>query len=100
MARFDVYTFRHDVPLVVDVQSELFAGIGSRVVIPLLRSEDVAAEAMDRLKPTILVQGVTYRLITTDIVAIPTSRLGDLVGSLEQQRQVIIDAIDFLMQGF
>ena len=100
MARFDVYTFRGDVPLVVDVQAELFEHIGSRIVIPLLRAEDFANEAMDRLKPTFLIDQVAYRLVTTDMVAIPTSLLGDRVGSLEDQRILVIDAIDFLMQGF
>lgn len=55
---------------------------------------------MPRLKPPLIIQEEEYRLIATDIVALPTARLGELVCNLEDQRLVIIDAIDFLLQGF
>ena len=63
MARLDVYTYRGDVPFLVDVQADIFAEIGSHLVIPLLRSEDVRPEAMLRLKPPLIIQNEEYRLI-------------------------------------
>jgi toxin CcdB len=99
MARFDVYTFKGRAPLVVDVQAELLQHIGSRVVIPLLPFTS-KAEALPRLKPTVALAGAKYQLVTTDLVAVPSDRLGDRVGNLEDQHQIIVDAIDFLLQGF
>jgi toxin CcdB len=99
MARFDVYTFKGRAPLVVDMQAELLARIGSRVIIPLLPSNSKTA-SLPRLMPTVILGGAEYQLVTTDLVAVPFDRLGALIGNLEDRRQIIVDAIDFLMQGF
>lgn len=56
--------------------------------------------ASDGLKTLVSVAGVDYRLITTDIAAVPTSELVGCVANLEEQRGVFIYAIDFLMQWF
>lgn len=100
MARFDVYRTDSAFPLVIDVQADILAGIGSKVVIPLVRGADLDNEAMPRLKPVLRVGAEDYRMITTDIAAVPASMLGERVANLEGQRGVIIDAIDFLLQGF
>ncbi len=102
MARFDVYalTGTRAVPLVVDVQAELLSDIGSRVVIPLMPLNAAQRENMPRLKPSVQVNGASYRLITTDIAALPSATLGERVGNISAQRDTIVDAIDFLMQGF
>ena len=70
MARFDVYTFSHGVPYVIDVQADIFADIGSRVVIPLVPATSVRNEAMPRLKPILRLADDRYALITTDIVTV------------------------------
>ena len=100
MARFDVYRLQGAAMLVLDIQADLFSGIGSRVVVPLTYADQAAREAMARLKPAITINGAQYRLITTDIAAVPTNLLGDPIANLEDQRGVIIDAVDFLLQGF
>lgn len=100
MARFDVYPLQGTSMLVLDIQSDLFSGIGSRLVIPLNDANEAAREAMSRLKPEVTINGARYRLITTDIAAVPTSVLGEPITNLEDQRGIIIDAVDFLMQGF
>ena len=100
MARFDVYSLKGKAPLVVDVQADILGGLSSRIVIPLLPSAELGAEAIPRLKPAVKLNGVEYRLITTDMSALAASQLGDHLGSLDDQRLVIIDAIDFAFQGF
>lgn len=100
MARFDVYEFGQGVPYVLDVQSDIFADIGSRVVIPLVLATSIKNEAMPRLKPILRLADDSYALITTDIGAMPTSLLGARVANLQDQRETIVDAVDFLMQGF
>lgn len=100
MARFDVYRLQGSTTLVLDIQANLFSTLGSRVIVPLTEADQSAREAMPRLKPTLKIGGVHYRLITTDIAAVPTNLLADQISNLEDQRGVIIDAIDFLLQGF
>lgn len=100
MARFDVYKFGHGAAYVIDVQADIFTDIGSRVVIPLVPHTSIGDEAMPRLKPPIKLEGERFALITTDIAAVPTSLLGERVANLSEQRDEIVDAIDFLMQGF
>ncbi len=102
MARFDVYKMKAGatVPLVVDVQADLLEGLRTRVVIPLLPRTEAENEIMARLKPIVDIAGKPHVLITTDLSAVPTAALGDWVMSIEPQRQVIVDALDFLFQGF
>lgn len=102
MARFDVYKMKAGatVPLVVDVQAGLLEGLRTRVVIPLLPRTEAENEITARLKPIVDIAGKPHVLITTDLSALPTAALGEWVMSIEPQRQVIVDALDFLFQGF
>lgn len=100
MARFDVYQLRGSKTLVLDIQADLLSALDSRVIIPLVKADLVHREAMPRLKPTIAVVDANYRLVTTDVAAVPVTLLADWVANLEDQRGVIIDAMDFLLQGF
>jgi len=102
MARFDVHELKTPSggPLVVDVQADLLDALRTRVVVPLLPLADAEDEVAARLKPIVDVAGDAYVLITTDLGVIPTAALGNRVASIEQQRQAVVDALDFLFQGF
>ena len=100
MARFDVYRLPGSKMLVLDIQADLFSDLSSRAIIPLIEADIAAREAMPRLKPTLSIDRVHYRMITTDIAAVPSNLLTDLDCNLEDQHGTIIDAIDFLLQGF
>ena len=100
MARFDVYRLRASKTLVLDIQGDLLSALDSRVIVPLIEADSARREAMPRLKPTIAIADGQYRLVTTDLAAVPVSLLADWVANLEEQRGVIIDAVDFLLQGF
>ncbi len=100
MARFDVYRLPGSKMLVLDIQADLFADLSSRAIIPLIEADLAAREAMPRLKPTLTIDRVHYRMITTDVAAVPANLLTDFVCNLEDQRSTIIDAVDFLLQGF
>lgn len=102
MARFDVYEIKAQAggPLVVDVQADLLEMLRTRVVVPLLPLIDAELEVAARLKPIIDIVGEPYVLMTTDLSAIPSSVLGGKVTSVERERQIIVDALDFLFQGF
>lgn len=99
MARFDVFEFGPDL-LVLDVQADLLSDLQSRVVIPLRPISQLATEALPRLRPSLRILGATYLLGTPEIVAVPVSQLGEPVANIEDQRGVVVDAIDFLLQGF
>ena len=100
MARCDVYTFGGgNVPFAVDIQADILSDIGSRVVVPLLPASSAQREKTPMLKPLLRLGDADYALVTTDLVAIPSSMLGKRVANLENQRGMIVDAIDFLLRG-
>ena len=102
MARFDVYRFSNKAaPLVVDVQADLLSDLASRVVVPLAPLSKAVPEELPRLKPRIEVSDKPYIFMTTDLAAMPVSRLGPRVGNLEgRYRDTISNALDFLFLGF
>ena len=95
MARFDVLKFGPNM-LVLDVQTELLESLQSRVVIPLRPVSHLPSGQLPRLRPSLRILGDTYLLGTPEIV----TQLGERVANLEDQREVVVDAIDFLLQGF
>lgn len=100
MARFDVYRYSDAVPFVVDVQADLLAELKTRTVIPLLPQNQARQEQMPKLKPAIKVKGKNYVLMTTDIGTLRSSELKEPIENIEEQRQTIVEALDFLFQGF
>ncbi len=102
MARFDVYALnRAEVPYVLEVQADLLSDLASVVVVPLVPAEAARAETMRKLKPVITIKGQDFGLMTTDIGTLRRASLGKpMVNVEEQYRAVIVDALDFLFQGF
>lgn len=100
MARFDVYRYSDAVPFVIDVQANLLAELKTRAVIPLLPQAQAKQEQLPKLKPVIKVKGKNYVLMTTDIGTLRISELKEPVDNVEEQRQTIVNALDFLFQGF
>ncbi len=85
----------------MDVQATLLDDLNTRVVVPLVAKSLLAEESYPRLKPVIPVADALCVLVTTDIAAIPLSRLGERVGNVEAaHRGEIVAALDFLIQGF
>lgn len=100
MARFDVYALTGTSLHVLDVQCDLLSSLSTRVVVPLREADDRFVPPIERLCPAFTLDGKRVVLRTPEISAIPVGRLGPCVGNLEAHRQIIIDALDFLMQGF
>ncbi len=100
MARFDVYRlggFRH---YVVDVQADILRDLSTRVVVPLVALDEQQSETSPRLRPLLTISGTDYVLNTPELAAVPSSRLAERVANLDHQHETIVDALDFLMQGF
>lgn len=100
MARFDIYRLNDEVPFVVDVQADMLAHLASVVVVPLVPASQFTVAPLTRLNPSLTIDGVDYTLVTTDIAAIPRSLLGARAANAASQRDAIVTAIDFLLQGF
>ncbi len=101
MAQFDVHrntgTHKHTIPFVVVVQSAQFDDYRRRVVVPLVRSSVLGKVRYAAFNPTFKIRGTSVVLHPLEIVSIPVDKLGALVGSLSDQSDVIVAALDELL---
>lgn len=105
MARFDVYanpgSHSNTTPYLLDVQSDLLDGLGSRMVIPLRSLEHYAKVKLPtRLTPVLQVNGKDYLLETPKMGAVPQRILQTSLASLADDQDEITGALDFLFQGY
>ena len=90
---------RGEVPYLVDVQSDLLAGLGTRVVIPLFKKAAAPAALLTRLTPALRVKGETLVLMTPQMAGMRRKDLGEAVGDLAGKRAEILGALDLLLTG-
>lgn len=105
MAQFTVYRNKNArtmtmYPLLVDIQCDLLGELQTRVVIPLSKDPSLAKKPMSQLFPQVEFEGEPYWIITTMMAGIARSDLGPHAGSLKDQRNPILMAVDFLLAGF
>ncbi len=105
MAQFGVYRnksprSKSTFPFLVEVQSDLLDELQTRVVIPLTKCTALAKRPLSNLTPAIKFDGETYTLMTPQLAGVARSDLGSSTGTLADQREVIVAAIDFLLMGF
>jgi toxin CcdB len=100
MAQFDVHRNpgRHTdtIPYVVVVQSAQFDGYRRRVVVPLVRAGSIGPAPFPAFNPAFRIRGTKVVLHPLEMVSVPVDRLGSPVGSLADERQAIITALDEL----
>jgi toxin CcdB len=101
MAQFDLYPnpnpdTRHVVPYLLDIQHDLHAAGSRRLVVPLARGQT----PITRLNPVVEIQDETLTLMTEQMASIPASLCRHPIANLRARRSEIIDAVDFLIQGF
>jgi toxin CcdB len=102
MGRFDVYrnaSAGSRYPFLLDVQADLLADLGTRIVIPLMIDRK-AGLPIRRLQPVVAIDGEHYVLRTELVGSVHRSQLGSLVTSLTGQRDIVVSALDFLFDGF
>jgi toxin CcdB len=101
MAQFDVHrntgTHKDTIPFVVIVQSAQFDSYGRRVVVPLVKSSAIGKISYAAFNPSFKIRGISVVLHPLEIVSISVHQLGALVGSLEQESQKIVAALDELL---
>lgn len=88
------------VPFLLDVQSELLSELGTRVVVPLYRTEAAGVRALSRLTPVVVFQGESLVAMVPELAGIPRRELGPVSGDLVSARAEILPAIDLLLTGF
>ena len=100
MAQFDVHrnVGRHkdSIPFVVVAQSRLFDDYRRRVVIPLVRKSELSQIPNPRLNPSFKVKGIAVVLHPLEIVSVANEHLGERVGSLAEEADAIVAALDEL----
>ena len=101
MAQFDVHRnvgkLKDAIPLVVVVQSAQFDDYRRRVVVPLVRATSTGKIGYARFNPIFKIIGMNVVLHPLDIASIPLEQLGPRVGSLSDDGQQIIAALDELL---
>ena len=101
MAQFDVHRnsgkHRSTIPFVVVVQSAQFDNYRRRVVVPLVRATAIGTVSYAGFNPTFKIRGTTVVLHPLEIVSIPLDQLGEMVGSLSDESQLIVAALDELL---
>ncbi|OLU24197.1 CcdB family protein [Pseudomonas sp. PA27(2017)] len=104
MAQFAVYENTNPatsaaVPLLLDVQSNLLAELGTRVVVPLYAASTLQGKLLKTLTPRFEIEGEPYVMMTPQMAGIANKQLGPMVVDLTARRDEIIAALDLLITG-
>jgi toxin CcdB len=100
MAKYDVYRDpRGSENLLVSIQADLFDQFDTRMAIPLL-PEQPHITPLKKLNPVFTIEERRYILHTQLMLAVPASALRVRVTNVEDHRDEITAALDFLCQGF
>ena len=101
MSQFDVHRNpgRHSesIPFVVIVQSSLYDHYRRRVVVPLVDKSSLGKVTNARFNPTFRIKGMSVVLHPLEMVSVAKENLGEQVGSLEEESDKIMAALDELL---
>jgi toxin CcdB len=87
-----------EMPYLLDIQANLLAGLPTRVVVPLIRAGSFGRRAT-RLHPQFTIDGQDVVMATHLVAAVRKQTLGDVVASLQDERDIVLSAIDVLWSG-
>jgi toxin CcdB len=100
MARFDVHPEPgHRDRLLVDVQADVLDRLVHRMVVPLFPLTSPVT-IISRLNPIFIINGKPMVLMTQQLAPIPVKLLRPAVANLDDQFDVIANALDMLFKGF
>jgi toxin CcdB len=105
MAQFDIFINENkrshaSVPYLLDIQSDVLADLGTRLVVPLRLEEKFHEIMIKKLHVPIIIGDISYLAFVSEMAAIPLDKLGPHSGSASSERTELIGAIDFLVTGF
>ena len=100
MAQFDLYENSREnsdiFPYLLDITHEINTISKLRVVVPLCNDNN----DVTHLNPSFNIEGEKLYISIMDMAGIPATMLGNVVLNLEDRRTEIVDALDFLVNGF
>ena len=101
MAQFDVYINGNSstnaiFPYLLDIQNDLHNLLYSRLVVPL----SINSKPIKHLTPQFTIEDKKVIMSTMDMASVSKSILNKKVCNLSEFRSEIIDAVDFLINGF
>lgn len=104
MAQFGVHRnpnpqTKGQVPFLLDVQSDLLADLGTRVVVPLCPASAMKGKLVKTLMPLLPIDGKSYAMLTPQLAGIERRQMGAEVADLAGHRNEIIAALDLLFTG-
>ena len=86
-------------PYLLDIQSDLIADLGTRVVVPLAPATTMQGKAIETLMPIFTIDGERFVMVTPQLAGVAKKQLGAVVAELSAQRHEIIAALDLLITG-
>jgi toxin CcdB len=104
MAQFFAYEnlnpgSRRNTPYLLDVQSNLLAELGTRVVVPLHKADFYRGQSLSVLMPALEIEGLRVIAVVQELAGVPARLLGREAADLTAHRSVFITALDFLVSG-
>jgi toxin CcdB len=104
MSQFDVHKNNNPksksaFPYLVVVQTDLIAGLATRVVVPVSKVTALRKKAIRDLTPIVEIDGAKYLMLVPQLAGIAQEQLGPVVGNLRTYRDEIVSAMDFLITG-
>lgn len=99
MARFGVYPNPSGEGYLLDLQTDLLAELGTRLVAPLTPSNS-GPIAVSRLHPVFDIEGVPHIMLTHLLGAVPSKLLRAPVAEAADHFAEITSALDMVFQGY
>ncbi len=99
MAKYDVHQYPGGAGYLLDVQADLLEHLNTRVVVPLLPS-DQAPDPAAHLNPVFVIGDAAFTMLTQFLAAVPKSELGPVIASVEQDFEKVTRALDMVFHGF
>jgi len=101
MAQFDIYrnlskATSEKIPYLLDIQNDLHSRLHTRLVVPLVLN----AKPVRHMTPVFEIEGQSVVMYTMDMTSVIQDILSVKVANIEEHRTEIVDALDFLVNGF
>ncbi|MBU0632608.1 CcdB family protein [bacterium] len=101
MAQFDIYENKNartnkEIPYLLDIQNDILKSLSTRVIVPLV----INMKPAKILNPQFEINGLSVTMSTAELAGISTDNLGSFICSIEDKRDEIISAVDFMITGF
>jgi toxin CcdB len=99
VSQFAVHRLKTGDELVCRIQTDFGVATPFLLCAPVVR-RDAWGTAVPRLHVELRIDGVAHLVLMTQMLALPASDLGAIVGTAERERDAIVHAVDLLVTGF